>query len=165
MARMLLALFVLAIAGCASQPAENVTLIKEPDALAELATTAVITSERLMAIHQLLEEERQKQTLEEQRQAAINAAYVPDGFEIKGSMKTRAWPDVVCTRLAQLAGYETSTVIGDRPKAPFLVDINKRNVPLWELVHELGQKTGKAFVMEVYENTKLVRCVYARPEA
>lgn len=154
------------IAGCATQePAPTMQLVKEPDALADLQTVAVVSAEYLRSIQQTLQEQRLKQDEEERRQAAFNATYVPRGFEINASMKTENWPDVICRRLAQLAGYDSPVVLGDRPKAPFLISINKRNVPLWELVHELGLKTGKAFVMEIHENTNLVRCVYSRPSA
>ena len=164
--KVLVALLVLiTLTGCASQPEENVKLVQEPDSLAELQTVAAISAERLRSIQMLLQEEREKRTLEQRRQDAMAAAYIPEGFEAKASMKTTNWPDVICTRLGQLAGYEIPTVVGDRPKAPFIVEIDKRNVPLWELVHELGLKTGKAFVMEIHENAKLVRCIYARPEA
>lgn len=158
-------LSVCLLCGCATAPKENIQLVKEPDALAELQTIAVVTAERLRAVQASLQESRLEMAMEERRQAAIDATYVPKGFEIKASMKTTNWPDVICQRIAEFAGYESPVVIGDRPKAPFLVDINKRNVPLWEVVHELGLKTGKAFVMEIYENTKIVRCIYARPEA
>lgn len=158
-------LAVCVVAGCSTQPVENVKLVQEPDALAELQTVAVISAERLRTIQMMLQEERAKEDLAQRREKALAATYIPAGFEVKASMKAANWPDVLCKRLGQLAGYDVPTVIGDRPKSPFLIEINKRNVPLWELVHELGLKTGKAFVMEIHENAKLVRCIYARPEA
>ena len=165
-----ISLFLVAVitvlSGCASQePAPTMQLVKEPDALADLQTVAVVSAEYLRSIQQTLQEQRMKEDEDARRQAAFNATYVPRGFEVNASMKTTAWPDAICQRLAQLAGYDTPTVLGDRPKAPFLVEINKRNVPLWEIVHELGLKTGKAFVMEIHENTNLVRCIYSRPSA
>lgn len=163
--RLPIAILLAVICGCAAAPTENVQLVKEPDALAELQTIAVVAAERLRSVQASLQEERLALDMEARRQAAIDATYIPSGFETKSSMKTTNWPDVICQRLAEFAGYESPTVIGDRPKAPFMVDINKRNVPLWEIVHELGLKTGKAFVMEIYENSKIVRCIYARPEA
>lgn len=157
---------VIAIAGCSSTPpTENIQLVKEPDALAELQTIAVISAEHLRTIQQALQEERLKMEEEDRLQAAYAATYVPRGFEAVASMKSTNWPDTICQRIAELAGYESPVVIGDRPKAPFLIELNKRNVPLWEIVQELGLKTGKAFVMEIHENTNLVRCIYSRPEA
>lgn len=153
----------LLLAGCSGSPPKEVQLVKEPDSLTELRTVSVIAAERLRDIQMAMQAERQRLTEEQRRQEAFNATYIPEGFETRGGMDTENWPDAICQQLAIMAGYDSPVLLGDRPKAPLLVRIQKHNVPLWEMVQELGLRTGKAFTMEVHENARMVRCVYNRP--
>ena len=165
----LLIVLLVALVGCASSSHhdEKVKLIQEPDALAQLQTVAVVAVERMRDIQAALQAERQKMDKEAQLQEMFNATYVPEGFESIASVKTSNWPDVICAQMAELAGYDSPVHLGNRPKAPMLISINKHNVPLWEMVQELGLKTGQGFTMEIHENSKLVRCIYntAKPGA
>jgi defect-in-organelle-trafficking protein DotD len=152
---------ILPLAGCSGNPLNiknaKPQLVAEPDKsslmIADAADRATRALESLAAVEQVRTPSA----------AVASAAMVPNAPPELQKAVTFSWSgpaEDVARDMAARAGY-TFRVVGDKPAAPILVNLDIYNQPMIEVFRDLGLQMGTRADLRLDASSRTVEIIYA----
>lgn len=131
----------LSVAGCSSKPTTTVTF--QPTEIDKQMYKSVLAIQQSLRVLSEVKNAQTTQVMsyEQRKQVREAASAMPPGLQQKVTMSFSGEAETALQMLSTMTSYQYLEPIGKKPKGGVMVEINARDRPAYDVIHDIGAQS------------------------